>query len=229
MPVTGGIWDPIFYIIIVTAVLAVSIFSLLSYASFFDKGGVLPILEGSVFLTFMTCIPFYVIIIFSLVILSGTIYLMMLLLGATKNGPEATFRTIFYSAGPISFFLLIPFLSAPFIGSVVGGMEVGVLVLWLFDFLVYVVIGPLLYVIGLREVYQTTTGKVIAAVILGHIPMIFATPFISLIIWLIFLGCCGCEPQFCYCPVNRRKSSIRTLLTPLYNYRRKRLRTRLEI
>lgn len=193
MPMTGGLWNPIFYAIVI--VLIGSIFGFI-WASLFSmgRGGI-----DSIGFVVLPLIRIFAIII-GLFILSGTIHLMMLFLGATKNGFEATFRVIFYSAGPQIFCLLVPL-----IGGLVGG--IGVLVLG---------------IIGLREAHQTTTGKVIASVIAAVI-----LSYVSSI--TIFFTCCGRMLPSCYCPVNRRKSSIRTLLTPLYNYRRKQLRTRLEV
>lgn len=188
MPVTGGFWNPLFYAIVV--VLIGNIFGFIWASLFFmGRGGIDSIGFDDVVLPLIMIFAFII----GLFISSGIIHLMMLLLGAAKNGFEATFRVIFYSAGPVIF------LSLPFI----GGLATGICVL-------------VLYVIGLREAHQTTTGKVIVAVMLGSIAEI-----------IIFFAGCGRMLPSCYCPVNRRRFSIHPL-TPLYNYRRKQLRTRLE-
>ena len=99
-------------------------------------------LAGLVGLLFVASILFVLGIIFvpiSLAIWSGILHLCLLLVGGAREGYQATFRVVSYSA------VTSIFNAVPFVGSLAS--------LW----------GLVLTVIGLREIHKTTTGRAVGA------------------------------------------------------------------
>ncbi len=99
-----------------------------------------------VFLIVMVILPVYVIV--KLFVNSGIVHLLLRILGAEKNGFEATFRVMAYSRAAHIWALI------PFIGGWVGG-------LW----------QLVIQVIGLRRIHETSYSRVILAF---AIPLTFA-------------------------------------------------------
>jgi hypothetical protein len=99
-------------------------------------------LAGLVGLLFVASILFVLGVIFvpiSLAIWSGILHLCLLLVGGAREGYQATFRVVSYSA------VTSIFNAVPFVGSLAS--------LW----------GLVLTVIGLREIHKTTTGRAVGA------------------------------------------------------------------
>ena len=94
-----------------------------------------------VFLGVMIISPLFVTMIIFLT--SGIMHLFLLIVGAGRNGFEATFRVMAYSQA-VQIFGLIPF-----IGGIIGG-------LWLL----------IVQVVGLREIHETSYFRVIIAILI---------------------------------------------------------------
>ena len=95
--------------------------------------------------------------IISLFISSFIFHLCLLLVGGSKNGYEATLRGLCYSYGPYLFVLV------PFCGGAIAGV-------WTF----------VLMIIGWRELHESTTGRVLLAVLL---PFILCCGALMLLLW----------------------------------------------
>ncbi len=89
-------------------------------------------------------LPFFAII--SLFISSFIFHLCLMIVGSSKNGYESTLRGLCYSYGPYLFVLI------PFCGGLIAGV-------WTF----------VLMIIGWRELHESTTGRVLFAVLLPFI------------------------------------------------------------
>ena len=96
---------------------------------------------GLIFFILMVLTPLYVLI--SLFVISGILHLCLLIVGAGRNGFEATFRIIAFSQS-VNLLGLVPF-----VGGVIG---------WCWQIIVQV--------IGLREMHETTYLRTIFAMLL---------------------------------------------------------------
>jgi hypothetical protein len=100
-------------------------------------------------------LPIFAVI--SLFISSFICHLCLMIVGSSKNGYEATLRGLCYSYGPYLFVLI------PFCGSVIAGV-------WTF----------VLMIIGWRELHESTTGRVLFAVLL---PFLLCCGAIIMLVW----------------------------------------------
>jgi hypothetical protein len=97
----------------------------------------------------------------ALIIVAGIMHLFVIIVGANKNGFIATLRVIGYSQSASVFQLI------PFVGGLIG--------------LVYYIV---LYVIGIRELHETTTNKAAWAVFL---PVILCCVCVLLVFILVLI------------------------------------------
>jgi hypothetical protein len=100
-------------------------------------------------------LPFFAII--SLFISSFIFHLCLMIVGSSKNGYEATLRGLCYSYGPYLFVLI------PFCGSLIAGVWTLVLM-----------------IIGWRELHESTTGRVLFAVLL---PFVLCCGAFMMLLW----------------------------------------------
>jgi hypothetical protein len=100
-------------------------------------------------------LPIFAVI--SLFISSFVFHLCLMIVGSSKNGYEATLRGLCYSYGPYLFVLI------PFCGSLIAGV-------WTF----------VLMIVGWRELQESTTGRVLFAVLL---PFILCCGAILMLLW----------------------------------------------
>ena len=135
LPTTNGYFNPILFVAMTLPVAAVLTYL---WIALFTRMG----LAGLVGLLFVASILFVLGVIFvpiSLAIWSGILHLCLLLVGGAREGYQATFRVVSYSA------VTSIFNAVPFVGSLAS--------LW----------GLVLTVIGLREIHKTTTGRAVGA------------------------------------------------------------------
>lgn len=135
LPTHDGYFNPILF---AAMTLPVSVVLTYLWIALFKGMG----LAGLVGLLFVASILFVLGIIFvpiSLAIWSGILHLCLLLVGGAREGYQATFRVVSYSA------VTSIFNAVPLVGSLAS--------LW----------GLVLTVIGLREVHKTTTGRAVGA------------------------------------------------------------------
>jgi len=114
---------------------------------------------GLIFLIVMVFIPVFVVI--NLFIYSGIIHVLMRIVGAGKNGFEATFRVMSYCHAAQIWVII------PFVGSWIGGI-------W----------QLVVQIIGLREIHRTSYLRVIIAFLIPVVSiflLIMAVVFILLI------------------------------------------------
>jgi hypothetical protein len=150
LPTSGGYGNPILF-----AAMSIPIGVVLSYLwiGLFKGtgfGGIFGLLIGMscAFVSGLIFVPI------GLAIWSGLLHLCLLVMGAAREGFEATFRVVAYST------VTTIFNAIPYIGSLVS--------LW----------SLVLNVIGLRETHKTSTGKAVAAV---AIPLVVSVVFALLL------------------------------------------------
>ncbi len=93
---------------------------------------------------FVISSPLWVLV--SVFIRAAILHLMLIIVGGNRHGWDATFRAVGYSAGPQLFAII------PWCGDVVSFFWQMVLI-----------------IIGARELHETTTGRVVLAVILPFV------------------------------------------------------------
>ncbi len=116
-------------------------------------------LSGGMLILMLLLSP--IIIIIGLLITTAIYHLFLLIVRGANNGFEATFKAISYSSG-VYIFQIIPFC---------GGFIAGIWLLFL-------------YVIGLREIHRTSTGKALFAV---FVPVILCVVFL-VVVFLVFFS-----------------------------------------
>jgi hypothetical protein len=166
MPVNKGLATPLFYGVIISF-LGTTIGLLAQYALSGFVGSVTQA-EGNVGVTFFQtaflliyALVLPILIAVGFFIGSGIFHICLLIVGAGKQGFEATFRVVSYASSS-QVFALVPFL---------GG----------FIILIY---NLVLWTIGFRESHRTTTGKALIAVLL---PMVVILFFLGLIFFAIVI------------------------------------------
>jgi hypothetical protein len=105
--------------------------------------------------TWALLLPIFAII--SIFITSFIFHVCLMIIGSSRNGYEATLRGLCYSYGPYLFVIV------PFCGGVIAGV-------WTF----------VLMIIGWREMHESTTGRVVLAVLL---PFILCCGAILMLAW----------------------------------------------
>ncbi len=114
---------------------------------------------GFIFLIVMVFIPVFVII--SLFIYSGIFHVLLRIVGAGKNGFEATFRVLSYAQAAQVWVLI------PFVGTWIGGI-------W----------QLVVQIIGLREIHETSYLRVIIAFL---IPVAFIFLVVMAVVFLLLI------------------------------------------
>jgi ribosomal protein L32/ribosomal protein L37E len=166
MPVNKGLSNPLFYGVIISF-FATSVGLIAQYAfsgfigSFSQVEGMqgVSFFQTAFFLIYVLLLP--IIIAVGLFILSAIFHICLLIVGAGKQGFEATFRVVAYASSTQAF-ALVPFL---------GG----------FIILIY---NLALWTIGFRESQRTTTGRAFIAVLLPVVIILF---IIGLIVFTVVL------------------------------------------
>ncbi len=144
----GGLGEPLIY-----AVIGGSIGALIGFAfqmllqSFgFALGGQDALggmmAAGGVTLLVVLLVPFFVVL--TMFLSAAIFHLVLMMLGGANRPFETTFRVVCYAAGSANILQIIPFC-----GGVISAV-------W----------GLVLYILGLRQTHQTTTGIAVAAVLL---------------------------------------------------------------
>jgi hypothetical protein len=166
MPVNRGMAYPLFYGVIISFfATTVGLLEQFAVSGFLGSSSQVEGMQGVNF--FQTAsLLFYALILPILITVgffigSGIFHICLLIVGAGKQGFEATFRVVTY-ASSTQVFALVPFL---------GG----------FIILIY---NLVLWTIGFRESHHTTTGRALIAVIL---PMIVVLFLVGLIIFAIII------------------------------------------
>jgi hypothetical protein len=160
-PKTGNVGAALLYaILIVTTAGLLSIFWQYLFWDRFSNWENLESIIGmeisrSILGVWAVLLPFSAII--ALFISSFIFHLCLMIVGSSKNGYEATLRGLCYSYGPYLFVLI------PFCGSLIAGV-------WTF----------VLMIIGWRELHESTTGRVLFAVLL---PFILCCGAVMMLLW----------------------------------------------
>jgi hypothetical protein len=110
-----------------------------------------------------------ILLILALYIGAGVMHLFLLLFRGSKHGFGTTLRVVCMSEGPQLFNIV------PFLGPIIGGI-------WIL----------VLYVIGLREAHETTTGKAVAAILVPVGLVVILGILLALVV--ILIGAAGQLP-----------------------------------
>lgn len=130
-----------------------------------QEGGALLYAAGGLFMAFLWlafALPLYVGVLFAL---AGILHLCFMIVGAGRQGFEATFRGVGYTHGPAAFAIF------PFFGPLLG-------MIW----------GTVILFVAMREVQRTTNGRATLAFLLPLVAFMTLFIVLAVLVALILAG-----------------------------------------